>query len=213
MKQWEEGKHPRDEDGKFTDGTPAEKEKLETMGIKATNESLTAEEQRLQELGVEETKENFKNKYFKEKIDRNNEDELKSKISGYLNRIVQDKKEHEIVIDKNGNVFENVGDETYVEDVGVNLDGAINIHNHLENGSFAEDDFNFYKNKVGTEFICVTPKYIHTLKVKKEIDKPYNYFYRNGLQDDDNWENQAHYIMEFIKSEGYIEYEKNLRNS
>lgn len=36
MAKWEESKHPRDDDGKFTDkgqGTPAERKRLEEMGI------------------------------------------------------------------------------------------------------------------------------------------------------------------------------------
>lgn len=59
MAQWEENKHPRDEDGKFTSGggTPAENKKLEEMGIdsktKNENQTLTAEEQRLKEMGIE----------------------------------------------------------------------------------------------------------------------------------------------------------------
>ena len=58
MAQWEENKHPRDDDGKFSSGggTPAENKKLEEMGIsekKETDSSLTAEEKRLKELGID----------------------------------------------------------------------------------------------------------------------------------------------------------------
>lgn len=58
MAQWEENKHPRDDDGKFTSGggTPAENKKLEEMGISSkgdTKSSLSAEEQRLKEMGID----------------------------------------------------------------------------------------------------------------------------------------------------------------
>ncbi len=55
MAQWEENKHPRDDDGKFTSngGTPAENKRLEEMGIKTNNNFLTEEEKRLEELGIE----------------------------------------------------------------------------------------------------------------------------------------------------------------
>lgn len=55
---WEENKHPRDSDGKFTDksgGTPAERKRLEEMGIggdKKDNQTLSAEEERLKEKGI-----------------------------------------------------------------------------------------------------------------------------------------------------------------
>ena len=40
------------------------------------------------------------NKYFVEKIDRNNKELLKSKIESYSNRIIKDNKEHHIVIQR-----------------------------------------------------------------------------------------------------------------
>ncbi len=57
--QWEENKHPRDSDGKFTDGggTPAENKRLEELGIikpnENTNNQLTADEQKLKECGID----------------------------------------------------------------------------------------------------------------------------------------------------------------
>lgn len=153
-------------------------------------------------------------RFYKGKIDKNNESVLKSKVTETMNRIVKEKVEHNVVIDKDGNIFENVGDEEFVEDMNLNLTGAIDMHNHLEDTSFGEDDFNFMRNHVGTEFLNVTPKYIHRVKVIKEIDKPYNYFYIRGLRaDEPDWRNQSHHIMECIKREGYIEYERIIRNT
>ena len=116
-------------------------------------------------------------RFYIGKIDKNNESVLKSKVTETMNRIVKEKVEHNVVIDKDGNIFENVGDEEFVEDMNLNLTDAIDMHNHLEDTSFGEDDFNFMRDHVGTEFLNVTPKYIHRAKVIKEIDKPYNYFY------------------------------------
>ena len=57
MNNWEESKHPRDAEGKFTDkgqGTPAERKRLEEMGIKTKNEDdfFSAEESRLKNMGI-----------------------------------------------------------------------------------------------------------------------------------------------------------------
>ncbi len=160
-----------------------------------------------------ETDDSSTKKYFVEKVDRTNEKVLQSKITEYSNRIVKSDIEHSIVIDKDGNVYETTGDAESVAVIGVDLDGGISIHNHLEDGSFEQDDFNFYRDKIETKFICVTPKFMYKLKVLKEIDKPYNYFYRNGMIMYDESINQAHNVMEFIKKEGYVEYEKSVRNS
>lgn len=62
MAQWEENKHPRDGEGKFTSGggTPAEKQRLKEMGIHDVDlnedETLTAEERRLRDRGIEVNK-------------------------------------------------------------------------------------------------------------------------------------------------------------
>lgn len=152
------------------------------------------------------------NKCFVEKIDINNKEQLKYKLEGYANKIIKDNKEHHVLIDKNGNVFETVGNENTVDSFSSKLDGAISLHNHLEDGSFGEDDFINFRNKINTNFICVTPKYTYTLKVLKEIDKPYNYFYINGMNYISEEANQNHNVMNFMQKEGYIRYEKTLRN-
>ena len=53
MSNWEESKHPRDAEGKFTDkgqGTPAERKRLEEMGIQISNEPLVLPKQEYAEL-------------------------------------------------------------------------------------------------------------------------------------------------------------------
>ena len=63
-----------------------------------------------------------------------------------------------------------------------------------------------------TAFFC-SSKYTYTLKVLKEIDKPYNYFYIRGSNMDDYEVNQNHNVLEFMQKEGYIKYEKTIRNT
>ena len=185
--EWDESEHPRDSEGKFT------KKGL----LDFPDKNSISEEHK---------------KYFIEKIDKANKEKLKSKVLSYMERIVKEPVEHSITIDKNGNVFENIGKEDFVPDIGVDMNQGISLHNHTRDVSFSEDDFNFAKDKLGTEFLNVTPKYIHRLRVLKKIDKPYNYFYIRGLIIDDE-ENQQHNIMNYIKLEGYIEYERLERNS
>lgn len=64
MAKWEESKHPRDDDGKFTDkgqGTPAERKRLEEMGIEKNKETNYTIEQTLrEEEKLNSKKENIK---------------------------------------------------------------------------------------------------------------------------------------------------------
>lgn len=64
MAKWEESKHPRDDDGKFTDkgqGTPAERKRLEEMGIEKNKETNYTIEQTLrEEEKINSKKENIK---------------------------------------------------------------------------------------------------------------------------------------------------------
>ena len=58
MANWEENKHPRDEDGKFTSdgGTPAEHKKLKEMGIENQNNENPTLEQSLKEEEISSNK-------------------------------------------------------------------------------------------------------------------------------------------------------------
>lgn len=61
MAKWEESKHPRDDDGKFTDkgqGTPAERKRLEELNIKDKEKSTIKQSLREEEI----------NNYKKEQI-------------------------------------------------------------------------------------------------------------------------------------------------
>lgn len=58
MAQWEENKHPRDEDGKFTSGggTPAENKRLEEMGVGKGEKGKPTLEQSLKEEEISNNK-------------------------------------------------------------------------------------------------------------------------------------------------------------
>lgn len=156
--------------------------------------------------------ENAENYYLKT-IDISNIEIVKKEVEEQMNRIVEYDVEHCVVVDKNGNVYETVGNNVSVLPVNISMKGAINIHNHLEDVSFSEDDFYYFRDKIGTEFLNITPNYIHKLEVLKEIDKPYNYFYLRSLDYGNDEIGLNHRIMKLMQSEGYIKYEKNLRNT
>ncbi len=159
--------------------------------------------------------EKFK-EYFVEKVDIHNEQELESKKQEYIDRISKDKVEHNIVIDKNGNVFEKTGDETYVDDMGLDMDGAIDIHNHPNQvKSFSKDDFIAISKNPNAKFILVDNEFTYEITTLKKIDKPFNYFYDNGPGDtpigeiSGDLDEMAYNLM---AKEGYIKYVKKSRN-
>lgn len=169
---------------------------------------------------IEQTTNNFNSdekfkEYFVEKIDIHNEQELEFKQQEYLNRISKEKVEHNIVIDKNGNVFETSGDETYVDDMGLDMDGAIDIHNHPNQvKSFSKDDFIAISKNPNTKFILVDNEFTYEITTLKKIDKPFNYFYINAdpttpvSEIKGDLEEKAYLVME---KEGYIKFVKNRR--
>lgn len=93
MSNWEESKHPRDAEGKFTDkgqGTPAERKRLEELGIKAKDEEkfFSAEEYRLKDMGInidrkiDNTHQKVYNKINVEKRDLKDFKSLQNILSG-----------------------------------------------------------------------------------------------------------------------------------
>lgn len=137
---------------------------------------------------------------------------LKSILQAYYDWLAEEPIEHNIIIDKYGNIWHTEGDENYVNPSDkIDLDGAIDIHNHIEPHSFSKDDLNYMKNKLNTIFYLVDKKNIYRVKFLKELDIPYNYLYRYGLQEADkikDYSNVENFYMEYLKDKGYIEYEK-----
>ncbi len=125
--------------------------------------------------------------------------------------------EHNIIIDKYGNIWHTEGDENYVNPSNkIDLDGAIDIHNHTEPHSFSKDDLNYMKNKLNTMFYLVDKKNIYRVKFLKELDIPYNYLYRYGLLkafDVKDNSLKEDFYMEFLKEKGYVLYERFRRNT
>lgn len=159
--------------------------------------------------------EKFK-EYFVEKIDIHNEQEVESKKQEYINRISKEKVEHDIVIDKNGSVFEISGDETYVDDMGLDMDGAIDIHNHPNQvKSFSQADFGAISKNPSTTFILVDNQFTYEITTLKKIDKPFNYFYSKGPGDTPTKEisgDLEELAYKAMANEGYIKYVKKSRN-
>lgn len=125
--------------------------------------------------------------------------------------------EHNIIVDKYGNVWHTEGDENYVNPSDkIDLDEAIDIHNHIEPHSFSKDDLNYMQNKLNTMFYLVDKKNIYRVKFLKELDIPYNYLYRYGLSkafDVKDNSLKEDFYMEFLKEKGYVLYERFRRNT
>lgn len=164
-----------------------------------------------------ETQDDAKNEFFVKKIDRNNNNELESSINKINSWLLKKEEEHAVIIDKNGNVFENKGEDTWVNLPGnVDYEGSIIMHNHTNSHSFGKDDLMCMQQLRNSEFRLVDKDYIYKAKFKKELDMSYNSLYLTALdkayeigdvsQTDD-------IIMQHLKEGGYIEYEKSKRNS
>lgn len=122
--------------------------------------------------------------------------------------------ENMIVIDKEGNVYQAVGEEDRVELENVNFEGAVITHNHPESQgivSFGEDDFYFLREyQELREFHCVNKEYTYTISVLKDISEVvYNDIYKEGFKynlETDFEANDA--AMRILQERGYISYDK-----
>lgn len=114
-----------------------------------------------------------------------------------------------IIIDKDGNVWQFVGDEYTVEiPQRYNRIAKYDIHNHPVVRSFSKEDINSWK--VGTTYLLTDGKYRYKAVVKKKIVyDPYlyvkskDYGSRNNLVDDDQ-----HIQCLFLQEQGVIDYER-----
>lgn len=119
-----------------------------------------------------------------------------------------------IVVDKNGNVFQFIGDSAEsVELFDFDSDGAYILHNHPEiNGilSFGQDDFMFLRENQSVLMRCCNSEYDYFLKVLKDIGNvSYNEIYREGM-DLINLEGYdlQHNALVVLRNSGYVEYER-----
>ena len=127
------------------------------------------------------------------------------------------KEEHCILIDKDGDIWDIKGDGTFVNmPEEANLDGAIAMHNHLEPHSFSKEDISMMLNNKNTECILVDNSYIYRAKGLKDLTQS-NLYYGKGLQKmldtKSDYNEVEHYMMEEMKKDGLVEYERTPKKS
>lgn len=134
----------------------------------------------------------------------------------YYNEIIRNKEvEHAVVIDKHGNLYYSIGNETNVNLDGIDLDGAIITHNHPKsNGivSFGEDDFKLLKVNYGIKkLFAVNEEYTYSAKAIKDVSKvSYGSYYRKALREALRGGDKElqHIVFRMLAQEGYIEYRR-----
>lgn len=143
---------------------------------------------------------------------------LKSILQAYYDWLAEEPIEHNIIIDKYGNVWHTEGEETYVNPSNkIDLDGAIDIHNHANySHSFSNDDLStMFKNK-NTTFILVDKDYIYTAQILKNFGTYKNY-YAIGLDEaikaNLDEQSQPHYSMLEMQKDGIVKYDRRPRKN
>lgn len=123
--------------------------------------------------------------------------------------------EHNIIIDKYGNVWHTEGDKTSVNPSNkIDLGGAIDIHNHANYPhSFSNDDLStMFKNK-NTTFILVDKDYIYKARILKDLDIDKNYYVealnemqKLGIPRNEWWKQSNHFQMLEMQKDGIVDY-------
>ena len=100
--EWDESKHPRNEDGEFTDGnggegTEAERERLKELGIDVDGDAgLSEEEKRLRDRGVQVEESPYQPQVFVEAVQRRlqteNNSELRKRYQEYIDDVTNEPK-------------------------------------------------------------------------------------------------------------------------
>lgn len=145
-------------------------------------------------------------------------DQIDNKIQNY-NDIIRDKKvEFAYVIQKDGNVFNFVGNEETVNIYDIDFDGATITHNHLKDKyddiykSFGEDDLTFLKKHPKINKLYETnAEYDYVVKVLKPIDVDKTTARNKGLElmlQEVGIGDEQHYMFKWLRNEGYVEYER-----
>lgn len=139
---------------------------------------------------------------------------LKSILQAYYDWLAKEPIEHNIIIDKYGNIWHTEGDENYVNPSDkIDLDGAIDIHNHIEPHSFSNDDLStMFKNK-NTTFILVDKDYIYKARILKDLDIDKNYYVealnemqKLGIPRNEWWKQSNHFQMLEMQKDGIVDY-------
>ena len=145
-------------------------------------------------------------------VDRTDKKAVQSNIVKYCDYLSNQKEEHCILIDKNGDIWDIKGDGTFVNmPEEANLDGAIAMHNHLEPHSFSKEDINTILNNKNMESILVDENYIYKAKGLKDITEAKNYYaigFDYVISQQIDYSEANHYALEEMKNDGLIKYER-----
>lgn len=122
-----------------------------------------------------------------------------------------------VIIDKNGDAYHFSGDKYTIEiPKKYNKNAKYDYHNHPHdiNRSFSSEDISSWS--VGVEYFLTDGQYDYHAKVLKKIPfdpyllgKAYDYAIKNEIENDDD----QHLQCLFLKSEGYIDYERMERHT
>ena len=120
------------------------------------------------------------------------------------------------VIDKDGNVYYNEGDEDTVSIGTLDLTGCAVLHNHPKvNGilSFGSDDFKEIRDQGVSEWYLFNERYDYYAKKIKSMDKlTYNPYYLEAMKNAGRMDDLQHFVFIRLKEDGYIEYERKAIN-
>lgn len=145
-------------------------------------------------------------------VDRTDQKAVQSNINKYCNYLSNQKEEHCILIDKDGDIWDIKGNGTFVNmPEEANLDGAIAMHNHLEPHSFSKEDINTILNNKNMESILVDENYIYKAKGLKDITEAKNYYaigFDKAYDNKSDFSESNHYAMEEMKKDGIVQYER-----
>lgn len=139
-----------------------------------------------------------------------NKEQIEKKLKEYEEDIRNMPIEYGVLINENNDVYAYQGTETNLDILDRSLDYVILTHNHPEVCSFGEDDYALLvENPKIEELRAVDKDYTYSLKILKLFDKPYNEFYRKGLDlaFRTNEETQ-HCVMLELEKEGYVKYDR-----
>lgn len=118
------------------------------------------------------------------------------------------------VIDKNGNVYYNEGNEDTLSIGSLDLSDCVVLHNHPKtNGilSFGKDDFMIMREFQTASYRLVNSRYNYRADIIKPIDKiTFNQLFKGALEMGDKLEDdeiELHHLgMKYLEKEGYIKY-------
>lgn len=133
-------------------------------------------------------------------------------IEYYKEQIRNKDVENLVVIAPTGEVYYNTGNKTTVSYGSLNISNSDVLHNHIEVGSFGEDDFLTIRDNPSARYHLVDPKYDYTLEVTGDISRmTTNDLFKASLQyfiDRGEEIESKHAGMMALKENGYIIYDR-----